>query len=507
MLDVEEGLAIGHQYRREPSIVRPGMPVLIWVEADDSLTDVAVTTLVSGDAVAPAAIASHGRRFPARRVGGSWVAVLPGLADGSVVSYVVSAREGDGVEWYGDGKHPIGSATIFTHRVTSRIPPDWTDEVVLYQIMVDRFADGDGPVSSPETPTDWAGGDLHGVRNALGYLESLGINAVWLTPIFRCVNYHGYDAVDLLAVDERFGGDGALAGLVEAAHARGIRIVLDLVPNHVSDHHPWFVEARAGGATRDWFRFAEDGSYDCFFGNAGMPKIDLDHPDARAAMIAAAGHWLSEFGVDGYRIDHALGPSESFFAAFSGELNRSHPEAWLFGEVTASAEYVRRYGGLLDGATDFGTAYALRELLAGRIRPEGFVELEQEAAAVLPHDSFTWVRFLDNHDMDRGLRVWDGDTGRLVAGLSSVTSLPGVPCMLYGTEQALSHAVGTDEGGLDVARPPMRFDGPPEVLEAARAAIGRRRAASVSRSDRLVWDLASMSWRWGTLDGRIGSVS
>jgi cyclomaltodextrinase / maltogenic alpha-amylase / neopullulanase len=503
MLDIEEGLAIGHQYRREPSIVRPGMPVLLWIDADHALTDVAVAALVSSDAVTPGTIVSDGRRFPARRVGASWVAVLPGMGEGSVVSYVVSAREGDGRDRYGDGMQPLESATVFTHRVTSRTPPAWTDDMVLYQIMVDRFADGDGPVPPPAVPTDWAGGDLHGVRNALGYLERLGVNAVWVTPVFRCVNYHGYDAVDLMSVDERFGGDDALAGLVAAAHERDIRIVLDLVPNHVSDRHPWFEEARAGGTTRDWFRFNEDGSYDCFFGNTGMPKIDLDHPEARAAMIAAAGHWLSEFGVDGYRIDHALGPSESFFASFAGELNRSHPDAWLFGEVTASSEYVRRYGGLLDGATDFGTAYALRDLLAGRIRPEGFVELEQEAAAVLPHGSFTWVRFLDNHDMDRGLRVWEGDTDRLITGLSSVAALPGVPCILYGTEQALSHDIGTDEGGLDVARPPMRFDGPPHVLESARAAIARRRAASVGRDDRLIWDLASMSWRWGTLEGRV----
>jgi cyclomaltodextrinase / maltogenic alpha-amylase / neopullulanase len=503
MLDVDPGLTISHQYQREPAIVRPGRPVLLRASAAEPLTDMTVTVLVSDEAVLPTAVVARGRSFPARRAGSSWCAVLPGMPEGTVVNYVVAAVDADGRAWYADGKQPLEAATVFTHRVTSRLPPRWAGGAILYQIMVDRFADGSGPVSAPPTSTDWAGGDLEGVRRSLGYLEDLGVTAIWLTPIFSCVNYHGYDATDLYSVDERFGGDGALARLVAGAHDRGIRVVLDLVPNHVSDRHPWFEDARAGGPTKDWFRFREDGSYDCFFGNPGMPKVDLDHPGAREAMIAAARHWLGEFGVDGYRIDHALGPTESFFAALSQDLNRSFPDAWLFGEVTATAEYARRYGGVLDGATDFGMAYALREVVAGHIAAEGFVEVEQEAAAVLPHEAFTWVRFLDNHDMDRGLRVWGEDTGRLIDAVSTLTGLPGVPCLLYGTEQSLTHAVATDEGGLDAARPPMRFGGPPEVFEAVRNAVRRRAGSAVDQRDQMVWDLEAMSWRWGELEGTL----
>jgi cyclomaltodextrinase / maltogenic alpha-amylase / neopullulanase len=503
MRDVESGLEISHQYQREPSIVRPGRPVLLRVDASAAFTEVEVVALPSVDAVTAGRVAAEGSVFPARRTGSAWTAVLPGMPDGTVVNYVVRAVDERGESWYGDGRHRIGEATVFTHRVTSRVPPAWARSAVVYQIMVDRFADGDGLLDPPSRPTDWAGGDLHGVHRSLGYLQDLGVTVLWLTPIFLCASYHGYDATDLFAVDDRFGGDAALALLVDDAHRRGMRVVLDLVPNHVSDRHPWFEEARAGGTTRDWFLFADDGSYDSFFGNPGMPKLQLDHPGARAAMIAAASHWLDRYGVDGYRIDHVLGPSESFFAALADEVGRRFPEAWLFGEATATAEYVRRYGGLMDGATDFGTAYALRDLIAGRISPDGFVEVEQEAAAVLPHESFTWVRFLDNHDMDRGSRLCGGDPDRLATAVDVLLRLPGVPSILYGTEQGLVQKVPVSRGGLDAARPPMRFDGPSRLIDRVPAAIRERLDASPNAGDPMVWDLAAMSWRWGNLEGRL----
>jgi cyclomaltodextrinase / maltogenic alpha-amylase / neopullulanase len=501
MRDVVSGLDIGHQYQREPSIVRPGKPVLLRVDAAgfDGAEVVAVRSTAASTAEQ---VVERGTVYPARRTGNAFTAVLPGMPDGTVVDYVVRAVGSDGSAWYGDGRLPLDEATVFTHRVTSRVPPRWTASAVVYQIMVDRFADDDGPVAPPPHPTAWAGGDLHGVRNALGYLEELGVTVVWLTPVFHAASYHGYDAIDLLAVDDRFGGDDALMLVVDDAHRRGIRVVLDLVPNHVSDRHPWFEEARAGGSTRGWFRFTDDGSYDTFFGNPGMPKLQLDHPDARAAMIAAACHWLDR-GVDGYRIDHVLGPSESFFAALAEEVGERFPEAWLFGEATATAEYARRYGGLMDGATDFATAYALRDLITGRITLGGFVEVEQEAAAVLPHESFTWVRFVDNHDMDRALRVCGNDPALLARAVDALLALPGVPSILYGTEQGLRQEVPTSDGGLDAARPPMRFDGPAGLIDALRAAVRRRAAASPPPDAPMVWDEERGWWRWGGLEGRL----
>jgi glycosidase len=106
--------------------------------------------------------------------------------------------------------------------------------------------------------------------------------------VFTCTSYHGYDTVDFLSVDPRFGGDDALRKLVDEAHRRGIRVLLDFVPNHISADHPWFRSAQRGGPERDWFFFDDRGGYQMFFSSATMPKVNLDHPGARAAMLDVA---------------------------------------------------------------------------------------------------------------------------------------------------------------------------------------------------------------------------
>lgn len=118
-------------------------------------------------------------------------------------------------------------------------------------------------------------------------------------------------------------------------------------------------------------------------------------------MIQRSG--TSDYADGNHSIDHALGPSESFFAAMSERINEIAPEAWLFGEVTSMPSFNRRYGGLLDEVTDFAFAYGLREFLAGAITIEGFASLEREAIAAQPADEFSWACFFDNHDMERGL--------------------------------------------------------------------------------------------------------
>lgn len=505
MFDLQEGLAVDHQYDRSPSVPRPGRPVLLRVTTTSEARRVSVIAATDPAAVNPLAIETAGTEYPARRVGSHWEAVLPGMPEGNIVNYLVRSLDGTERAWYADGRRPQRAATVFTHRVTSRRPPSWTNDAVVYQIFVDRFANAAGPVAEPEHPRAWAGGDLPGITAQIPYLAELGINAIWLTPILSCSSYHGYDTKDFGKVDPRFGGNGALHDLVSAATASGIRILLDFVPNHVSDEHPWFIDAQAGGDTRDWFNIADDGSYDTFFGNPGMPKLNVNHPEARAALIAAARHWLEEYGIAGYRIDHVLGPSESFFADLSAELNRTHPEAWLFGEATATPAFCRRYGGVLDGVTDFLFAYALRDFLGGHLDPAGLVEVEQEAAAVLAHEDFSWVRFFDNHDMGRGMHRWDDDTERLVSGTEAILRLPGVPAIFYGTEQGLTHEVSADTGGLEVGRVPMSFGGPTGLRDPIRAAVKARTQGAEPPLTPVQWRIngRTASWRWGHFQGRL----
>ena len=504
--DIEGGFAVSHQYDRSLAVIRPGDPVTLRATTVPGYNELNAYVLEGAGPFTSHEIRDQGSVIPFYRTGDAWTATLPGRPDHTTVHYIVEAVHRSGHLHYADGRLPHELARVFTHRVTARRPPLWTQDAVVYQIFVDRFANADGPIAAPENDLDFAGGDLHGVTANLDWLTDLGVNCVWLTPIFTCSSYHGYDTIDMMSIDERFGGDDALRVLVREAHARGIRIVLDLVPNHLSIDHPWFTSARAGGPERDWFFLEDDGSYLMFFTSVSMPKVNLDHPGARAAMIEVARYWVEEFGIDGYRIDHALGPSESFFAALSEEIEAIDPDVWLFGEVTATPALCRRYGGILDGVTDFPFAYGLQALLSGKLSPRDFAEIEREAAAAISPQDFSWVRFIDNHDMGRAIKLWGDDQSTLVRGLEILFGMPGVPSFFYGTEQALTHDRTEAEAGLNVGRVPMTFDGDHDMVEAVKAIVERRHASGTTPSTPMYWSEDSTSWQWGDLGGRIPDV-
>lgn len=501
--DIEGGFAVSHQYDRSLAVIRPGDPVTLRATTVPEYTELNAYVLEGAGPFTSHEIRDTGAVTPFYRSGDSWAATLPGRPDHTIVNYIVEALHRSGHLHYADGRLPHDLARIFTHRVTARRPPVWTEDAVVYQIFVDRFANENGPIRSLRDDLAFAGGNLHGVTGQLDWLTNIGVNCIWLTPIFTCSSYHGYDTTDMLSVDARFGGDDALRTLIAEAHARGIRIVLDLVPNHISREHPWFTSAEAGGPEREWFFFNDDGSYQMFFSSVTMPKLNLDHPDARAAMLEVAGYWVEEFGIDGYRIDHALGPSESFFAALSEHIEAMDSQVWLFGEVTATPALCRRYGGVLDGVTDFPFAYGLQALLAGKLAARDFAEIEREAAAAIPPEDFSWVRFIDNHDMGRAIKLWDDDESTLVHGLEILFGMPGVPSFFYGTEQALTHERTEAEGGLNVGRVPMTFDADHAMVGAVRDIVARRHSSTNTPATPMLWSRDATAWMWGDLSGRL----
>jgi glycosidase len=503
MFGIEGGFAVSHQYDRSPGIIRPGDPVMLRTATVPGYTEVTAYVVDGDGPFTPEQVRSQGTAVPFYLSGGEWVATLFGKPDKTTSHYIIEATHSDGRLHYADGRLPLAKAKVFAQRTTSRTPPAWTRDAVVYQIFVDRFANESGILTMPEHDHGWAGGGLDGVTAHLDWLNDLGIDCLWLTPIFTCHSYHGYDTVDMRSVDKRFGGDDALRRLVTAAHQHGMRIILDFVPNHISHEHPWFREAIEGGPKRDWFFIEDDDSYQMFFTAHTMPKMNLDHPDAREVMIDVARYWIEEFGIDGYRIDHALGPSESFFAALTDRIERLDRDVWMFGEVTATAHLSRRYGGILDGVTDFPFAYGLRELLAGNLAPEAFAEIERESAAVLSPNEFSWVRFFDNHDMARAIHGWGNDEDTLTAALKVLLSLPGVPSIFYGTEQALSHELGEGEGGMAVGRVPMRFDPTREIFATTSRLIAKRRDTDADQGSPVYWADNGSQWSWGHLDGHL----
>ncbi len=234
---------------------------------------------------------------------------------------------------------------------------DWARQAVIYQIFVDRFYPGGGRDWLQTTDLrGFCGGTLWGVAEKLDYVAELGADCLWLSPIFPSPSHHGYDATDLMHVEPRLGGDEALRALVEQAHARGIRVLLDLVCNHISDEHPIFREARSNPASphRSWFTFDDSEiGYRTFFGVRSMPQVNLANPAARAWMIDTARYWLREFDVDGYRLDYANGPGPDFWTDFWAACKAEKPDCYCFGEVVDAPVVQRTYVGRLDGCLDF----------------------------------------------------------------------------------------------------------------------------------------------------------
>ncbi len=243
-----------------------------------------------------------------------WQVVLPPQPEGTVVRYRVGGwSESGGEEVFADWPNaraqveeataahfskrpvrpvepgPVSPGDQFVYHVDRFSPPQWAREAVFYHLLVDRFYPGNGRKwLEPEDLRGFYGGTLWGVRDKLGYIADLGATCIWLSPIWPSPTHHGYDVTNNDHVAPRLGGDEALEELVEAAHARGLRVVLDLVCNHISALHPYFQAASADmySEYRDWFLFDDsDLGYKAYFGVASMPEINLANPATRQWMI------------------------------------------------------------------------------------------------------------------------------------------------------------------------------------------------------------------------------
>ncbi len=299
--------------------------------------------------------------------------------------------------------------------------------------------------------------------SSLATSQDLGCSALWLSPVFASPSHHGYDATDLLTVEPRLGTNEDLLELFAAAHARGLRVILDFVANHWSDQHPSLRAAQADPASpyRDWYIWKRwPAEYQGYFGLAEMPELNFRSAGLRAHLLDAATHWLRA-GADGLRLDYAYGPPHSFWAELSQACRAAKPDCWLFGEIIHDADQLASYAGYLDGVLDFPLAYALRETFARRTW-----DLARLEAFVSGHERFfppalSRPSFVDNHDMNRFLFLAGGDAALLKLASLVLFTLPGPPIIYYGTEVGLTQARPIHgEGGsgrMEESRVPMRW--------------------------------------------------
>jgi cyclomaltodextrinase / maltogenic alpha-amylase / neopullulanase len=379
---------------------------------------------------------------------------IPSQLAGTVVRYRVSA-----------GNHSeeilADNRTYYGFYVDHDPPPAWAQDAIIYQIFADRFF---GPSKDfpkiEQKPSLKSNGTLRGIIEKLDYIAELGVNCLWLTPIFPSPSYHGYDATSFFEINPRLGTKEDFKELVEQAHARGIRILMDFVPNHWSSKHPTFTEATQDRNSEyfNWYTFEHwPDQYKCFFTSRGLPQINLRYPAARQHVLDAAKHWL-EFGADGYRVDYCIGPTPDFYADFRRVTRTAKPDSWTFGEAVDPPNSQLTFEGGMDGALDFMLLEAMRKTFAfGKWDARQFGEFLDRHETYFP-TTFTRPSFLDNHDMNRFLWVASGDIRKLKLAALCQFTLVGAPVVYYGTEVGLSQNNDVMQGGFAIheeARLPM----------------------------------------------------
>ena len=496
-------------YPRDPL---PGQAVTLTIMTDVSLPIDRVAVYFTTDGSEPAGergVARNGQVTLAEVAPGEtqpvgdalarrWEARLPGLADGSLVRYRIDAWASatPSQRWVADASDPFAAPAPagreFAYHVDNRSAPDWAHDAIVYHIFVDRFAAASDqpPIRDLGSLTDFYGGTIRGIIEKLDYLSDLGINCLWLSPVMESPTYHSYNPSSYHKVSKRFGTNEDLRALIAAAHARGMRVVLDFVANHTSDEHPAFLAARQGDKPQanQWYDFGASyrNGYLTFYDVTSMPVLRTDAAPVRDYLIEAARHWLSDFGADGLRLDNVSGPTHAFWTFFQEGVKQTHPDALTLGEVSGEMGDILTYAGRLDATMDFPLTKVIRRVFAQRDAPlDDLLTMLQTHEAELPA-RMARARLLDNHDMHRFLWLAENDTRRLKLAMTFLMSLPGIPIVYYGTEVGLSQRDGPP--GKDAyAREPMPWGASQQidVLEHVRWLIALRNERAALRRGEL----------------------
>ncbi|MBO0930320.1 alpha-amylase family glycosyl hydrolase [Fibrella aquatilis] len=387
---------------------------------------------------------------------------------------------------------------------------------VHYEIFVRSFYDSNGDGI----------GDLNGVTSKLDYLHDLGIRAIWFMPINPSPTYHKYDITDFYGIDPEYGTLDDFRRLVSEAHNRGIAVLMDLVIHHTSIRHPWFLEAKKGPdnpyrafykwlppaeitrrklATRDitadsgerspWHYALGDDTknpatekyYGMFW--SGMPDLNFDHRPLREEVYKIARYWLTEVGVDGFRLDaarHLYRESEEpknhqFWEEFGQVVQVAKPGAYLVGEVWTRPDRVAPYFRGLQANFNFDLALEL-ETAINRSTDSGDLMsflADTHAAYATANPDFIDALILSNHDQNRIGSLLNGNIDKLKVAANLLLTLPGNPYLYYGEEIGML-GLKPDE----YIREPFLWDMGKQDSHRARLGAGRPARYSTSRTVR-----------------------
>ncbi len=355
-----------------------------------------------------------------------------------------------------------------------RALPSWTRGATCYEIFPRSFQDSNGDGI----------GDLNGIVRRLDYVASLGVRCIWLTPIVRAASYHGYDATDYYRLQPQYGTADDFRRLVRAAHRHGIRVLVDMVLNHVSDKHPWFQAAMRDTTSpyRNWFRWSKtkptelnpwgqsnwckstvrDEWYYAFFW-CGMPDLNYEYPPVFREQLRIARFWLRDMGADGFRLDAVpyLVEENGQVANTPGTHRLLHRYAdylrtvkagvFTVGEATGGIDtLLTYYPDQLDSYFVFPFADSVVSAIrhgsaAGLLQP--ILDLQER----VPDQR--WSPFVENHDRPRMRTVFGGDLRRARLADFLALTMPGIPFVYQGEEIGMSGAKPDER-----LRTPMQWD-------------------------------------------------
>jgi len=353
---------------------------------------------------------------------------------------------------------------------------EWARGAVFYQIFMRSFADSDGDGI----------GDFNGVTAKLDYFTTLGVDAIWLTPVFESPSYHGYDATDYEAIERDYGTRADFQHFLDEAHRRGMRVILDFVMNHTSSQHPWFLESASSTASakRNWYVWSAtdpgwrqpwggdpswhplNGAY--YYGVfwSGMPDLNYRTPEVKTEMFRLARYWLGQ-GVDGFRLDATrylveTGPgsgqsdtaeTHQLLKDFAADIRTTKAAAILVAENTTDIINLAAYYGstaVIKGGDEISMNFNFP--LAGAVMNGVRDGSAQFIVATLRADNANYPQgiidapFLTNHDQTRLATQLGNDPGKLRDAAAILLTLPGAPFVYYGEELGLQNGpTQTDE--------------------------------------------------------------
>lgn len=340
--------------------------------------------------------------------------------------------------------------------------PAWAEGVMIYQVLVDRFADGN-PSNNPDPVRPWTalpdrntyyGGDFAGLVSKLDYLKDLGVGLLYLSPVFRSPSYHKYDTADYESVEAIYGGKEGLKELVRAAHAKGIRILLDGVFNHCSSDHPFFrdlLEKQERSVYRDWFEpygfpvSFEKANYNNFANQVPrMPRFNTANPEVAAYLSGIAARWTAELEIDGWRLDVADEVAHPFWRRFREAVRAVNPEALIVGESWSYAD-AWIHGDEWDTFTNYRFRKWALAFVQGKISAPELWECLQDNRMRYPAPVENHlVNILGSHDTERLFRALGKDRKKHFLLLAFLLLYPGIPLLYYGDEAGMDGAVDPD---------------------------------------------------------------